>query len=243
LVQAAITAALEVYCNGESGPQLWQFPPYANQQGDGMRKYCADIVGMLDNAQVILLEIKERDCEINLLRQFDSAQHASNLRFQSLGVPIAYAYNTAPVLEYHKRPRAPAWPQITLGQIKRSTPLDLPNASPAVANHPTLLRWLQDARGEDAAERLGQIHGAISSPSDLRNGVLVLLYGVAQHRLASLMPDQLVDVLACLQNNSSLKQRHHQKLQRILGASADVFNQFMFPPESSPSEESVPPKP
>lgn len=55
-VQAAITGALEVYCSARS---LQLFPPYANQQGGQKRKYCADLLGVVDGADLIALEIKE----------------------------------------------------------------------------------------------------------------------------------------------------------------------------------------
>ncbi|RJG04135.1 hypothetical protein [Noviherbaspirillum sedimenti] len=95
-----------------------------------MRQYCGDLIGMLDNAQTILLEIKERECQYNILKEFDEVQFDHNVRFEDLGVPIAYAYNQVPNLEYNKLPRASNWPEITLSQIKRATPRELPGTHP-----------------------------------------------------------------------------------------------------------------
>lgn len=227
LVQAAITAALEHYCSAPGRPQLRQFPPYANQQGADMRKYCGDIVGMLDDAQALLLEIKERDCETNLLREFKEKQFSENVRFQELGVPIAYAYNVVDTLEYHRWPRNPnTWVEQTLRQVKRSPPIQLPGICPEVTEHESLLEWLDRQQGGDAAANFGRIHGAINGPDDLRNGILVLLYGVSQHMIAALKPAELNQVVGWLRNNSRLYPRHIQKLQKIFGESAAVFSSF-----------------
>ena len=235
LVQAAISAALERYCSSPGRPQLRQFPPFSNQQGADMRKYCGDIVGMLDDAQALLLEVKERDCETNLLREFKEKQFLENVRFQQLGVPIAYAYNTVATLEYHKWPRDPdTWAENTLWQVKRSPPIQLPGMSPDVANHESLLEWLGRQQGEDAAANFGRIHGAINGPGDLRNGMLVLLYGVSQNTIAALKPAELKQVVSWLSNNSKLYPRHIQKLQTIFGESAAVFSSFAKVPPAAP---------
>ncbi|MFZ6675450.1 hypothetical protein [Undibacterium sp. Xuan67W] len=140
-VQAAITGALEVYCSTGGRPQFRQFPPFANQQGDRMRQYCGDLIGILDNARTILLEIKERECRYNMLNEFNQEQHEYNLRFEDLGVPFGYAYNQTleSDLEYNKFPREVNWPEITLSQIKRATPHELPGKCPNVHEHKTLL--------------------------------------------------------------------------------------------------------
>jgi hypothetical protein len=227
LVQAAISAALERYCSAPGRPQLRQFPPYANQQGADMRKYCGDIVGMLDDAQVLLLEVKERDCETNLLREFKEKQFSENVRFQELGVPIAYAYNAVATLEYHRWPREPnTWAENTLRQVKRSPPIQLPGMYPEVPEHESLLEWLDRQKGEDAAANFGRIHGAINGPDDLRNGMLVLLYGVSHNTIAAIKPAELNQVVGWLRNNSKLYPRHIQKLQTIFGESAAVFSSF-----------------
>ncbi|MQA40667.1 hypothetical protein [Rugamonas aquatica] len=227
LVQSAITLALQSYCSAPGRPQLRQFPPFANQQGAGMRKYCGDIVGLLDDAQALLLEVKERDCDSNLLREFDDNQFADNLVFEELGVPIAYVYNETATLEYYCWPRdEQTWPETTLRQVKRSPPTQLPGRSPAVSGHGSLLEWLGRQQGEDAAANFGRIHGAISGPDDLRNGMLILLYGVSQNEIAALKPAELKRVVGWLRNNSSLYPHHIQKLQTIFGESAAVFSSF-----------------
>lgn len=252
-VQAAITGALEVYCSTGGRPQFRQFPPFANQQGDRMRQYCGDLIGMLDNAQTILLEIKERECQDNILKEFDEVQFDYNVRFEDLGVPIAYAYNQVPNLEYNKLPRASNWPENTLSQIKRATPRELPGTRPSILDHETLLDWLENDSAGDITDLIGRMQGAIRCPGDPRNGVLVLLYGVSDNALTTLTPSQLLEVVNCVSNNSTLNQRHFLKLQRILGAESAVFNAFsasrpiptaLAPdPDDAPSNDSDGPSP
>lgn len=226
LVQAAIISALEVYCSVPGRPQLRHFSTYANQQGARMRQYCGDIVGMLDDAQALLLEVKERDCPANVLWEFDHEQFLDNVLFQELGVPIAYAYNLVPQLEYHCMPRKMRWPEVTLSQVMRAVPKELPGQRPAVDSHESLLDWLNRQEGEDAAANFGRIHGALQGPGDLRNGILVLLYGVSQNVIMPLTPSELNQVVKWLSNNSRLQPQHMGKLQTILGESAAVFNTF-----------------
>ena len=248
LVQAAITAALEVYCSVPGRPQLRQFPPFANQQGNRMRQYCGDIVGMLNDGQALLLEIKERDCVANVLWEFDQEQFSDNVALQELGVPIAYAYNLVPQLEYHCLPRKMRWPEVTLGQVKRTVPKQLPGQRPAVDSHESLLEWLSRQEGEDATANFGRIHGALQGPGDLRNGILVLLYGVSENAIAALTPNELNQVVDWLSNNSRLHPEQMHKLQIMLGESAAVFHSFALarpaptvppPPDSSVSYATV----
>lgn len=241
LVQDAIKDALAVYCSKPGRPRLRQFSPFSNQQGAKLRQYCGDIVGMLDDGQALLLEIKERDCEANVLNQFRDPQFANNVRLQQLGVPIAYAYNEVPTLEYHRMPRdEESWPEITLQQVKRSAPIELPGRSPAVADHESLLEWLERQRGQDASANFGRIHGALKGIGSLRNGILVLLYGVSSNSIAALTPDELDQVVDWLSKNSSLYPRHLQKLHTLFGESAAVFNSFAKSQPASPSPPSPP---
>lgn len=227
VVQNAISAALEVFCSGEDRPQIELFPPYPNQQGSGMRKYCADLVGMLGNSEVILLEIKELDCNTGILPAFDPKQHNDYLQFEKLGVPVAYAYNATQQLSYYNRPREKDWPSITLSQVNRCAPSILPDKRPHLSAHSTLLDWLLSAIGRDSSESLGRISGAFNRASELRNGALVLLYGVSTNTLASLTGDQFAEVISYLKKNPNLMPTHQAKLQAILGAEAAVFNGFV----------------
>lgn len=220
-VQAAIMGSLEVFCE-DMGLQL--FPPFANQQGVSLRKYCADLVGLLDDARIILLEIKELDCISGILPQFDSTQHAGYVKFYDLGVPIAYAYNAVPQLAYHQRPKPSKWAEKTLSQVNRSIPEALPGEEPDVPSHISLIDWLREAKGSEAVKLFGKVLGAIDA-SDLRNGMLVLLHGVSMGKLAALTSEEIQEVVKCLKN-SSLKSSQRQRLQEILGESSQVLADF-----------------
>lgn len=236
-VQQAIADSLAVYCAEEN---LQLFPPYPNQQGAGMNRYCADLVGLLGDAEILLLEIKQLDLVSGLLLAFDEEQHAHNVRFESIGVPLAYAYGMVEALPYYMRPKPAGWAVSTLNAVNRSVPSQLPHRCPDTWAHTSLLEWLCTARGGDTTELFGRVHGAIRAASDLQNGVLVLLYGVAQRALAALGPEEVMSVLMCLQSGLRLDPSGQAKLHAMLGASAQTFSLFVppTPPGSADSYES-----
>ena len=227
-IQTALMLALQSYCDAATGIELRQFPPYANQQGGSLRKYCADLVGMLDDSTILLLEIKELDCDECVLPEFNTSQHNELLRFEQIGVPIAYAYNTQDLLEYDRKNRSAHWPSLTLAAIKRSKPSLLPCEWPMIDEHETMLNWIQNVGSGgsgDSTELFGRIAEVVNAPDDLRNGLLALIYGVEQQVLTSLTADQFDKVMRLL-NNPNLTPIRQSKLQRILGEHARVFDQF-----------------
>lgn len=225
-VQSAIAGALQVYCQNRS---LHLFPPYANQQGDQLRKYCGDLLGLTDNADLIALEVKELDVARCVLPAFDHEQHEIAKQFESLGVPLAYAYNAVETLPYHQRPQPLQWARLTLASIKRSMPTPLPGRAPDAQNHQSLLDWLNGPHGTNAADLFGRVHGALTAVDDLRNGILILLYAVPQQTLAALAPADIIRTIKVLNSNSHLSSSHRSLLQSLIGASADVFNRFARP--------------
>jgi hypothetical protein len=231
-IQSAIAGALQVYCQDRS---LQLFPPYANQQGESLRKYCGDLFGLLDNADLIALEIKELDVAQGCFPAFDDTQHDIAMRFESLGVPLAYAYNAVETLPYHQRPQPPGWARSTLASVKRSSPTPLPGRVPSANHHQSLLDWLNGPHGTNATDLFGRVHGAVTAVDDLRNGILVLLYAVPEQTLAALVPDDIVRTVNVLRNNAHLSSRQKILLQNLMGASADVFHRFVSPVEQQES--------
>ncbi|WP_248920054.1 hypothetical protein [Pseudomonas entomophila] len=225
-VQTAIMLALHDYCNRNDMPRLELFPPYSNQQGSTLNKFCADLVGRLGHAKLILLEIKELDVDAGEFPAFRKHQHDENLRFEKLGVPLAYAYNTIEVLAYHEDPRPTDWVSCTLSSINRSVPSLLPGSAPDVGKHASLLAWLQGASGQDVSEGLGRIFGAFKSADQFRNGMLVLLHSIDENILTSLKGDELEMVMKTLEGKPSLSVKGQENLERLLGASASVFKAF-----------------
>ncbi|CAK15511.1 hypothetical protein [Pseudomonas entomophila] len=225
-VQTAIMLALHDYCNQEGMPRLELFPPYANQQGDTLNKFCADLVGRLGNAKLILLEVKELDVNTGEFPAFRHSQHDDNLRFENVGVPLAYAYNTTEILAYHKNPRPSDWVSCTLSTINRSVPSLLPGQSPEMAAHSSLLTWLKGTRGENVSDGLGRVFGAFKSVDQFRNGMLVLLHSIDENILTRLDEDELRKVINHLENKPSLSSKGQENLTRLLGESARVFKMF-----------------
>lgn len=225
-VQSAIAGALQVYCQNRN---LHLFPPYPNQQGEQLRKYCGDLFGLVDGADLIALEIKELDVTRGIFPAFDEKQHKIAKQFESLGVPLAYAYNAIATLPYHERPQPPQWAMLTLASVKRSMPTPLPGRQPAVTQHDSLLNWLDGPHGTTATDLFGRVHGALTAVDDLRNGILVLLYAVPKDTLVALTPEDMIRAVEVLSNNAHLSRNEKDRLQRLLGASANVFNHFVPP--------------
>lgn len=226
-VQAAISGALEVYCSNRN---LQLFPPYSNQQGDQKRKYCADLLGVADGADLIALEVKELDTSTGTLHAFDEEQHEVAMQFESLGVPLAYAYNAVESLPYHERPKPEDWARQTLALVKRSVPTPLPGPQPCAVEHESLLDWLDGEHGTRGVDLFGRVHGALNSVDDLRNGILVLLYAVPQRTLAALGPADIIRTVNVLKRSSAhLSPHEHELLNTLIGASANVFSRFVRP--------------
>ena len=238
-IQSAIAGALQVYCQDRS---LQLFPPYANQQGEQLRKYCGDLFGLVDNADLIALEIKELDVTRGIFPAFDDNQHGIAMQFETLGVPLAYAYNAVETLPYHQRPQPPDWARSTLASVKRSTHTPLPGRVPDANHHQSLLDWLDGPHGTNAADLLGRVHGAVNAVDDLRNGILILLYAVPQQTLAALAPEDIIRTISVLKGNARLSHSQRGLLHRLIGALADVFDRFVSPAthEERNSEESRP---
>jgi hypothetical protein len=224
-VQAAIMGALEVYCQTRS---LQLFPPYANQQGGRMRQYCTDLIGVVEGADLIALEVKELNVDTGELHQFDQDQHEIAKEFETLGVPLAYAYNAVERLPYHERPKPQDWAAQTLALVKRSAPTPLPGSLPDTRCHQSLLDWLNGSHGSLGVDLFGKLHGMLEGVEDLRNGVLVLLYSVPQQTVAALQPVDIFRTVKTLRDQTShLTQQQFNLLEKLLGASADIFNRFL----------------
>lgn len=236
-LESTIQNALTAYCVGLGNPQLKIFSPKANQQGGRLRQFCADLVGVLDDARVILLEVKERDAT-GVLPEFRQDQHDMYLQFEHLGVPVAYVYNAINRLAYDVPfPMSSDWPVQTLQQIMRSIPSELPDQEPDIDAHVTLLDWLNKGGSGSALQAFGRALGAavVQDPYQLRNGLLTLIYSVSNPTFAMLSSDDMREVYRLL-NRPTLNKQHKQALSQILGASADVFNRYT----SSPSLGNTP---
>lgn len=236
VVEMAIMMALQEYCRGRN---LQQFRPVPRQQGKALRQYCGDLFGLMDGADLIALEIKELDVVSGRLKAFNTDQHEAAKRFESLKVPLAYAYNSVGVneLAYHQYPQPAGWGAKTLAAIKRSTPTPLPGPTPDQPQHETLLDWLNGKHGTDGATLFGRLHGKIKSTRQLRNGVLVLLYSVEQSTLATMTERDVIAVLKQL-DQTRLGPRQQANLAKILVESATVFNAFQPPQPPTPPGQS-----
>lgn len=240
-VQHATTVALQCHFDRDpNAPRFEAFPPYANQQGDDMRRYCGDLVARLGGSRIIVLEFKELNCQTRVLKDFRPDQHASCLAFERQGVPIAYAYNTIEPLPYHGEVLDRDWPATTLRGVNRALPSLLLNERPNIPGHQTLLDWLTEITetGADAPEpsaALGRIHGMFQRASSLRNGALVLIHNVSEDTLNALTPAELDTLVKVLTKKAKIDPQGQETLQAILGGEASVFAAFAAAPLPPPA--------
>ncbi|GFM77095.1 hypothetical protein PSCICM_29140 [Pseudomonas cichorii] len=174
-VQTAIVTSLQAYCR-DNDIRCSALEYYANQQGDSLRKVCADFLATLDDSTLLLAETKVHAS--GELLSFDDEQLIEYLEFERAGFPIAYVYNTESTLAYYQKPQPRNFPTLTLGAVNRSVPSLLPDRYPDYPNHTTLLDWLRSIpTGGDQTTRFARIFAAIRVEAILSNGLMMLIYG------------------------------------------------------------------
>ncbi|WP_422506085.1 hypothetical protein [Stenotrophomonas sp. GZD-301] len=184
LVQAAIIASLEVY-GDRNAVHTDVFAPYANQQGVTGGKYPGDIIGLLDGARILLLEVKELDYDVTtgspVLNQFNVAQFLQYDWLEQSGVPIQYAYAARDEMPYFLFPRRREWPYATLNRTRVSPPGELMDSlanfiakRPAIEVHGNLLDWLLNLSAASSASGLMLLGFLGSSASNLKSSILII---------------------------------------------------------------------
>jgi hypothetical protein len=184
LVQAAIMASLEVY-GDRNAVHTDVFAPYANQQGYTGNMYPGDIIGLLDGARILLLEVKELDYDVTgspVLNQFDTLQYLQYYWLQQLGVPIQYAYAAQSEMPYFVLQRRREWPYATLNRTHVSPPDTLMDSlasivakQPAIDAHDSLLDWLLNPPSASSGSALAAFGLLASSAADLKASILIIL--------------------------------------------------------------------
>ncbi|WP_313217915.1 hypothetical protein [Stenotrophomonas sp.] len=183
LVQAAIMASLEVY-GDRNAVHTDVFAPYANQQGYAGGKYPGDIIGLLDGARILLLEVKELDYLTPIapvLHQFNLGQFLQYYWLEQSGVPILYAYAARDEMPYFLFPRRREWPYATLNRTRVSPPGELMDSlanfiakRPAIETHGNLLDWLLNVSVASSASVLMLLGFLGSSASALKASILIV---------------------------------------------------------------------
>lgn len=236
-VQSAIFASLQTYALSR-GISAQVYEPYANQQGERMRLFGADLIAILDRARIVMLEVKALDVVENELVRYRADQHAMCCRLEELNLPIAYAYNTRASLPYFHDPQPEGWPRHTLAGIARARPSLLPDHQPAF-DHPSLLTWLEreDATNTDKAKELGWLLGASRTrPRALTNAAMLLIHSVPCATLLALPASEADALLDTLARSPVLDASGMSVVQRILGSAAEGFQLFASPDDSASDE-------
>ncbi|WP_122425857.1 hypothetical protein [Pseudomonas viridiflava] len=150
---------------------------YANQQGDGLGKLCADFITTLNDSEVLLAEVKVH--RAGKLLSYNKAQYEYDLDLEKHGFPILYVYNLPEELAYHRKPQPLDYPERTLEAINCSAPSLLPNVYPHTSSHNNLLDYLDAFKASDGdkVSRFAELFGILRSEALLTNGLLMLVYG------------------------------------------------------------------
>ncbi|MDC6160142.1 hypothetical protein PPH93_00750 [Achromobacter xylosoxidans] len=191
-IQSACMDALAVYFNakGATYRQLWT---YANQQGDEANRFCADLVGVIDNATLLLMEFKALNHRTRNLEAFDQRQYEEAVKMQNANIPLVYCYDTVHPLPYYEDPRPSNWPKGVLMAINATQPSLLKGKKPEISAHNTLLDWIKKITGELPGNRLQQFGEAIGClmPNMARNKLLAVLYSSQKKEALALNQDDI----------------------------------------------------
>lgn len=227
VVQDAIHAALVAHFNQPGMKGLTLHAPSNRSQGADLGSFCADLIGVLDSARVLLLEVKMLTPG-GKLAKFNLEQHQHLLDYEEVGVPVAYAYNVPrpDSLAYWITPRMANWAEETLRQINRSPAWFLASEIPNRDAHQSLWDWLMTSSDERAHEMFGAVVGAWQSPTQLRNGKLVLIYSASAGTMALLSPDEVNEIRGYLQSKRHLTPLQEQRALKILKASDEAVGRL-----------------
>lgn len=177
VVQAACIDALTAFFDRENITYR-HLSPYANQQGEDPNRFCADVIGVIDNSALLLLEMKAYDRVKKELHAFDDEQFSAAVKMEKAGVPIVYCYDNENPLAYYIDPREGDWPQKTLNGMNVATPTRLDCKTPKCDEHGTLLQWVKTQMKRTADSPLNKFAEIIGRvrPNALRNGLLTVIY-------------------------------------------------------------------
>lgn len=195
LIQGAITASLEVYCD-RNDIHTDAMAPYANQQGHGPKRYCADLLAVLDRSKLLLLEVKEltqpTDGSPAELGAYDAYQHLLNWQFENLGVPLLYAYSSIGEMSYFRRTRHKQWPNTSLHTVRIAKPSCLFGDSqqqiakePDQEKHQSLLSWLLTPPHESDQLQDNLTALGLMGVTDLRNSNLLIICAIDNELIAT----------------------------------------------------------
>lgn len=245
-LQSAIIGALGAYCRDKK-IRCSHLEYYANQQGDGVNRVCADFLATLNDSTLLLAETKVQE-NGNLIR-FEEEQYIGNLIFEKFGFPIIYVYNTVLVMPYYDKPQPDDFPILTLKATNYSKPSLLPDENPAIDKHSSLLEWLeqQPAKG-DSTTRFARIFAAIRSEGLLNNGLMMLIYGTSGVRYLDQPTtndlNTLIDTLTIGATGKYLNKKQQRQLKHFLAEEALAFQSWIYAADPTvATTQLLPPRP
>jgi hypothetical protein len=225
-LQSAIVSSLQVWCY-KKDIRCTSTNLYANQQGDGLGKLCAEFIKPLNDSEILLAEVKvHRD---GRLLSYNQTQYEYDLDLENHGFPILYVYNLPEEVAYHQKPQPFDYPERTLEAINYSVPSLLPNVFPHTNSHNSLLSYLEafESSGGDNVSRFAELFGVLRSEALLSNGLLMLVYGTKKVDLFQDVDGETLNkVINALSHGAAGNFLTHQDqllLDRFLDVEAQAF--------------------
>ncbi|WP_248916020.1 hypothetical protein [Pseudomonas moorei] len=243
-LQTAIVSCLQLWCY-KKDIRCTSMNLYANQQGDGLGKLCADFITTLNDSEILLAEVKVH--KAGKLLSYNNDQYEYDLELEKHGLPILYVYNLPADLPYYQKPQPKDFAEQTLKAVNYSKPSLLPNIFPHTKTHENLLDYLnsfQSTEGDNIT-RFAELFGILRSEALLSNGLLMLVYGTKKVDLFDdIDGETLSKVINSLAHGAAgnyLNPQDQALLEHFLAEEAKVFARWdlakkaqLSPPSPTP---------
>lgn len=230
-LQTAIVSCLQLWCY-KKDIRCTSMNLYANQQGDGLGKLCADFITTLNDSDILLAEVKVH--KAGKLLSYNDEQYAYDLELENCGFPILYVYNLPAELPYYQKPQPSDFAEQTLKAVNYSKPSLLPDVTPDTKIHKNLLDYLTSfhSSGEDKITRFAELFGILRSEALLSNGLLMLVYGTSKvdsfEDIDGKTLSKVINSLAHGAAGNYLNQQDQALLDNFLAEEAKAFARWDF---------------
>lgn len=236
-LQTAIVTSLQSWCDSNQ-ISCTSMELYANQQGAGLGRICADFITTLNDSELLLAEVKVH--QLGELLAFRGEQFEEDLDLERMGFPILYVYNKPEQLAYHQKPKPVSYAKETLKAVNYSRPSLLPDAFPHIDEHKNLLDWLMTVPPAGSnITRFAELFGVLRSEALLSNGLMMLIYGTSKVNFLEDMDgatlNKIINTLSHGAAGKYLNKNDQALLESFLQEEASAFSRWHKPKKLTPS--------
>jgi len=236
-LQTAIVTSLQSWCDSNQ-ISCTSMEFYANQQGVGLGRICADFVATLNDSELLLAEVKVH--QSGELLAFSDEQFKDDLELELMGLPILYVYNKTEQLAYHQKPKPISYAAETLKAVNYSSPSLLQDAFPCIDKHHNLLGWLKKVPPAGSnITRFAELFGVLRSEALLSNGLMMLIYGTSKvsflEDLNGAALNKIINTLSHGAAGKYLNKNDQALLESFLKEEATAFSRWYKPNKLTPN--------